>query len=157
MKKCSLGILLLVLIFIVTGCSTKVTKMGSNNVYMAYSTGAGFNPATEVQNVNDAANRLAKEKNMVMIPIDMKVQQGDMGRTPPSATLQFKLVSPDSAEAQNKDNDSVGIDKLQLSNKNDKNNSLEKKLNEIKELLNKKIITEEEYNKMRTNIINNPS
>lgn len=148
---------LIILVLFLDGCSTKITKMGTGNVYMAYSTGAGFNPSLEAEKVTEAANELAKKENMVMIPIDLKLQQGIMGSTPPSATLHFKLVSPDSPEVKNKDNDTVGINKLELSNKSDKGNSLEKKLNEIKELLNKNMITQDEYDKMRMNLINNPS
>lgn len=156
MKKFKL-VLLSLIVFLISGCSTKVSQIGGDNLYMAYSTGAGFNPASEVQNVNEAAIKFAKEKDMTMIPIDLKIQQGILGSTPPSATLQFKLVPHNSVEAKNKDNDSLGINKLEVSNKKDKNNSLEKKLNDVKELLEKGLINQEEYEKMRKNIINNPS
>lgn len=156
MKNVKLLFVVICIMLFISGCSTRISKMGSENVYMAYSTGAGFNPANEVANVNEAANKLAKEKNMTMIPLDLKVQQGIMGSTPPSATLQFKLVAKDSKEASEKNNDSVGINKLELTNANDKTNNFEKKLNEIKELLEKGLITKEEYTKMRANLINNP-
>jgi len=137
------------------GCSTTVTQL-DNNVYMAHSSGSGFNPSTEVAEVREAAEKLAREKNKVVVPIDLKTQAGVYGRSPPAATFQFKLVDKGSKEINRTSSEQMGLEKLSITSPDINKNSIAEKLEDAKELYDKKLITEAEYQTMRKIIIQSP-
>ena len=137
--------------FILTGCTTSVVDMGGG-LYTVHSTGAGFDPSAETKNVYDAANKFAKEKGKVVYIETIKVTPGRLAQNPPQAILTFSLVEPDSIKSKT---NKLMSDLQTVQIIDNKDNETLVKLEKIKELYEKNLITKEEYDKKRNSLLNN--
>lgn len=145
------NILLVLSVLILTGCTTSVVDIGGG-LYTVQSTGAGFDPSTETKNVYDAANKFAEEKGKVVYVEKIKVTPGRLAQNPPEAILTFSLVEPNSIKANN-NKLTPDLQKVQILDNKELDNSI--KLEKLKELYNKQLITKEEYDKKRKEVLDN--
>ncbi len=150
--------ILLGVILLISGCTQAPHPIGGG-LYMTTSTGAGFSAEGVTKSVYAEAEKLAKEKNKVVYVESIDVEQGALGRNPPSAKLMFRLVEPNSEEAKSKQRLIPGLQRIQMIGNN--NNppksepTLEEKLSKIKKLYEDGTITKEEYDKARIGILSN--
>lgn len=148
------------LAFLFVGCSTSNAYPIGGGLHKVTSIGAGISAESVTENVYEEANRYAKEKGMAMYPESIDVIDGFYGRNVPSAELTFRLVPHGSIEASTTPEFITGLQKVQIiddkksiTQKHLLDVSIEDKLKHLKTLYTKELITENEYNKKRKEML----
>ena len=140
--------------FILSGCTTDVYNLGGG-LYSVHSTGAGISPSGVTESVYETANDFAKKEDKKVFVEKIEVRPGAFARNPPEATLTFSLVEKDSQELKN--NKLIpDLQKVQIIKNGEKpNDDISVKLDNLNKLYESSLITKEEYDRKRKELLDN--
>lgn len=141
------------------GCTPEPYPMGGG-LHRATSSGAGFSAEGVTKSVHESAAKYAKERGKVVRIENLKVIEGALARNPPSAELTFRLVDPNSAEANTEEKLISGLQKVQMIGNNPQPTqnttskpSIEDRLEKIKKLYLDGVISASEHDTKRKQIL----
>ncbi len=82
---------LLPVLWLVSCATSNVISCGPDT-FMVTSSGAGFDTGSVRENCFKKANDFCEERDLVMMPVAIDVQGGELGKRPPTAELTFRAL-----------------------------------------------------------------